>query len=129
MKKVLFFILVLFSAVACKKSSTSPPVNISIIGKWRMTEYLIDIGDGNAKYRPADPSNIIYIEFKADGLMIITPNVLFATNHYEITSDSTMELGLDPDKHIEHYELTPGMLTMYGDCYEACAQRFVPSDQ
>jgi hypothetical protein len=129
MKKILFCVLVLFSAGACKKSSTSPTVNNSIVGKWKMTEYFFDTGDGNAKFRPVDPLNISYIEFKADGSMIMTPNDLYSANHYEITSDSTMDLGVDPEKYSLHYELSPGMLTIHGPCYVPCAQRFVPSDK
>jgi hypothetical protein len=129
MKKTLFFVLVLFSAGACKKSSTSPPVNNSIVGKWKMTEYFFDTGDGNAAYRPVDSLNTTYIEFKADGSMIMAPKDLYSTDRYKITSDSTMDLGVDPEKYTLRYELTPGMLTIHGPCYVPCAQRFVPSDK
>ena len=129
MKKTLFFLFVLFSTGACKKSSSSPPVNNSIVGKWKMTEYFFDYGDGNAMFKPVDPLNTPYIEFKADGSMIMTPNDLYSANHYEVTSDSTMDLGVYPEKYTLRYEFTPGILTIHGPCYTPCAQRFVPSDR
>jgi hypothetical protein len=128
MKKLILFTVILFSIATCKKSSSPQSNNGSMIGKWKLSENLLDPRDGSGIYHPADPSNPVYIEFKADGTLIMTPTNIFS-DRYEITSDSTIRFGSDPEKFTTRYHFTKTLLTLYGPCYTVCIDRFIPSDK
>ena len=48
-KNLILLTVILFSLVACKKTVTQNS-NSSIVGKWRLSEYLADPGDGSGTW-------------------------------------------------------------------------------
>jgi hypothetical protein len=52
MRKVFLFAAMLSLVTACKK--TIQVHNISIVGKWKLSESLADPGDGSGTCQPAD---------------------------------------------------------------------------
>lgn len=56
MKNFILFTAILFSSVACKKSATQTS-NSSIIGKWELSEYFADPGDGSGTWHSAASLN------------------------------------------------------------------------
>lgn len=52
MKRVFVLAVVVCSVTACKKNIQLH--NSSIVGKWKLSEYLADPGDGSGTWQPAD---------------------------------------------------------------------------
>ena len=125
MKKVIFYFAVLIFASACKKSTT-PTVHNGITGKWKVSAYLADPGDGSGDWQPADPSVPGYLEFKENGSLIITPLSLNNFDHYELTSDSTLNFKKGSASFQRRYRLSTTLLTITGGCDEACGTWYIP---
>src|SRR5450432_3061239 len=89
MKNLVLLTAILFSLVACNKTATQT-INRSIIGKWKLSEYLADPGDGSGAWHPVDSSNPSYLEFKKDGTLSVSPYFVNSWDHFQLTSDSTI---------------------------------------
>jgi hypothetical protein len=126
MKNCLLLAVILFFSGACKKSSTQSG-NSSIIGKWQLSEYLADPGDGRGTWNPVDSSNPSYLEFKADGTLVSTPNTTNSWDHFQLTSDSSVILFRGSDQFIKAYHISNTILTLSGGCIEACGERYIPA--
>ena len=126
MKKFILIVVVGTLGAGCKKTSTaSTSERTSLLGKWMLTEYLVDPGDGSGTYQPADPTHPVYIEFKANDSLIMTPANIYA-DVFEVTSDSTILLGSDSEKYTIRYEFRSALLTLHPRCYEPCGQKYIP---
>jgi hypothetical protein len=123
MKKLLLFIALAAFLTTCKRSTIQ---SNSLVGKWRLFEYLADPGDGSAKWQTADPFHPSYIEFKNDGTLIYTPSNQYDANHYQLTSDSTLIFITSANDNLRaYYRISGTTLTINPPCYEPCGERFV----
>ncbi len=120
--KIFLFIAILFVAPACKKNNAE---NSSLIGKWKLTEYLADPGNGSGTWQPADPLHPEYLEFKKDGILIFSANNIYNPDHYQITSDSTMIFIRSVENFPIRYHLYGNQLSLYPPCIEACGERYI----
>jgi hypothetical protein len=74
--KKLFVILLVCGALACRKSNDGDEVvtRQDIVGKWKLTEYYRDIGNGMGEWVPTDPNDIEIVQFEADGKFLHNEN-------------------------------------------------------
>jgi hypothetical protein len=123
MKKVFLFAALMCSVTACKKNIQVD--NSSIVGKWKLSEYLADPGDGSGTWQPADPLHPGYLEFKKDGTLSISPNNIYNSDHYQLISDSTMIFIRGSENFPMRYHFSKTLLTLYPPCIEACGERYI----
>lgn len=121
MRNILLLVLVAFTFAACKKDVQ----NSGLVGKWKLTEYLADPGDGSGTWQPADPSNPQYIEFKKDGTVNYSSTATNSSARYEITSDSTMTFFSDAGDSPFRYQLSGNALSLTPPCIEPCGQKYI----
>src|SRR5277367_408039 len=110
MKNFILLTAIIFSSVACWKTETQIG-NKSIIGKWELSENLLDPGDGSGTWHPVDSSNPSYLEFKADGTLVSTPYSANSWEHFQLTSDSTVIFFRCSDQFIYGYHFSNTLLT------------------
>lgn len=60
----LFVFLLLFAS--CDKENVKLDAE-NLTGKWRLSAYLADIGDGKGKWKAVSNKDVRYVDFKADG--------------------------------------------------------------
>jgi hypothetical protein len=117
-------ILLVFAFTACstQKTSTTTP---SLVGKWKLTQTLADIGDGKATWAEVSKDSVLISEFKSDGS--ITGNAMPGTTHYAIADSAhlnmTIEHNADPIDY--RYKISKDSLLLNPPCREACGMRFV----
>ena len=124
MKSTMLFLIVAYCLFSCRKPDQV--MHSSLIGKWKLSESLMDPGDGSGKWQPANPANPAWLEFKNNGLLVITPYQQYNSDHYLIYTDSTMILYHNTDTFYIRYRFTSSLLTIYPQCYEACGSKYVP---
>jgi hypothetical protein len=118
-----FFLITL----ACTKSSdTSNKVNVSLIGKWKLTEYLIDPGNGSVTWKPAETDE--YIEFTSDSTILNSSPTTGDIVRFSLPNDSTI-LFIYLTYNITHYYNIQGNeLTITGGCIEHCGSKYIKQD-
>lgn len=137
MKTTNLFLLILFSLCAFKCSEDDSPVseNNGLIGKWKLTEYLADPGDGSGKWQKVDENASSVIEFKANGDFLEVKGPIYSSvnsyNSYKILDDKRLQLSMkdsvaNPNKSIWYYsDLTPAKLTLSYGCIEPCGGKYI----
>lgn len=123
MKRVLLLVFVAFAFSACKKEVR----DTDLIGKWKLTEYLADPGDGSGTWQPAPNSQ--FIEFVKDGTLIFSPTGQYDSKRYNVTSDSTMIFSGDSYDYPMRYNLSGNLLTLKPQCIEACGMKYIKVSQ
>jgi hypothetical protein len=126
MKNFILLAAILISSVACRKTATLSG-NTSIIGKWELSEYLADPGNGSGTWHSAVSLNPSYLEFKADGTLVSTPYSINSWDHYQLTSDSSVIFFRGSEQFINWYHISNTSLTLFGGCIEACGERYIPA--
>jgi len=119
----LVLILALFF-IACKKEEIP---NDSIIGKWRSSESLADIGNGKGKWEPVSDKSL-YVNFKENGIL---ESPVFPTyTRYTLLDSVTISL-IKSDNTYQNYRyyLVNDQLVMSPSypiqCTEGCGSKFV----
>ena len=134
MKKIKIF-LIIFSLCAFKCSDENSPVleNNGLVGKWKLTEYLADPGDGSGKWQTVSDEFSHTIEFHADGRFTEVKGKALSSvplyKGYRSKGDNQIEM-LPIDEftppHIWTYsDLSSTKLTLSYGCFEACGGRYV----
>ena len=135
MKTTNLFLLILFFIFAFKCSDDDTPVaeNNGLIGKWKLTEYLADPGDGSGKWQKVTDENSETIEFHADGRFTQIKGSGISSvpffDSYKILDEKRLEMGpIDKSSspHIWYYSnLSATELTIGYGCIEACNGKYV----
>lgn len=120
MKNILLLIAIVFAFSACQKAF----INKGLIGKWKLTEYLADPGDGSGTWQKADPLSPQSIEFRQDESLIFSPGGIYDYNRYKITSDTTMYFFKGDDSISMRYRLSENVLIINPPCIEGCGQKY-----
>ncbi|MEO7802262.1 MAG: lipoprotein [Ginsengibacter sp.] len=116
MKK--YFTILLFAALltSCSKNLSKT----GLVGKWKLTESLMDPGDGSGQW--TSPSEKTIIEFTNSGLIKYENK---QSDNYKVTSDSTMELLSGSSSTINYrYKVDVDKLYMRPPCIEACGEKY-----
>lgn len=134
MKKplILLILLTLFSACNSDDDNNETVVtnNNPIVGQWKLTEQLLDPGDGSGTFMPIISDKTI--EFYMDGTVISNGNLCtpstntivgtvgtFNENQYITSSACTTSVG------IEYELLTNTSLLISYPCIEACQEKYI----
>ena len=122
-KSVLLFSLLLF---ACTKSSDNK-TNVSLIGKWRLTETLVDPGDGSGKWTKVNSDD--YIQFTEDSTYQTNKPATGDIVKFSLPTDSTITfIYVTGQSSSYYYKINGNELTIMGGCYEACGSKYVKQD-
>ncbi|MCU7547545.1 lipocalin family protein [Chitinophagaceae bacterium LB-8] len=110
---------------SCKLRSvhhTSQPAQL--VGKWKMTQYYADIGDGKGNWQEADQQRTI--EFRKDGVFIDSEHknagryvLLDSTNIKVVPEDTTKAY------NVKIIELNDTSLVLRPNCIEGCGEKYI----
>lgn len=131
-------VIVLASAHSCQKETVATNAETnggSLVGKWRLVEYLADPGDGSGTWQKVPAEFVETIEFRADGSFVAeSANGLStgdAFDRYKMLDGNRLEMRFRPGtnqaaSHTWTYENpTPTTLTLHYGCIEACGGKYV----
>jgi hypothetical protein len=126
-RNVIFAMLIITGVViACKKSSDSAN-NGKITGKWKLTEYYMDPGDGSGTWQPASNfNNNQTIEFKPNGIVVTNTSLLTTYDRYYIGTDSFLYMIRTSfsDTVRMGFQISQNKLAIYPMCIEGCGFRY-----
>ncbi|WP_353719799.1 hypothetical protein [Dyadobacter sp. 676] len=140
--RILLTLIMLWTVAACKNETADPAddnakrafkENNALIGKWKITEYLGDPGDGSGTYHPVEATMAHTIEFKENGEFVEEKGQGQSSvpmfNAYKILDDKRLEM-IPIDKkapsHIWFYsDLSASKVTISYGCIEACSGKYV----
>lgn len=123
----IFLIVILIIVAACSRNSsetTNKRAAGSLVGKWRLTETLMDPGDGSGTWQHADPLHPSYLEFKSDSTVVFTPPGTWDSDHYKILDGTSMIFLRDTLQFHYRYKLSENNLILNPPCYEACGMKY-----
>lgn len=107
--------------------------NNGLIGKWKITEYLGDPGDGSGTYHEVKSDAAHVIEFKENGEFVEQKGKEQSSvplfNAYKVLDNQRIEM-IPIDKsqpsHIWYYsDLSATKLTLGYGCIEACSGKYI----
>jgi hypothetical protein len=122
--KYFILLLVLFVLISCSKSSeNSNKIPASLIGRWNLTEYLADPGDGSGTWKHTETED--YIEFTQDSTVLSNKPGTGDITRFGLPNDSTI-LFIYPTYNITNsYKIEGNQLTLMGGCIEACGSKYI----
>ena len=127
-KLVLPACLLLLLTAACRKYNTEETgSDSSLTGKWRLSEFYMDPGDGSGTWQPAGVlPNTVYAEFKPGGKFQADASFFSGYNRYTVISDSTLWLinSMNKDTVPVLYKIVFKTLTLRPPCIEGCGYKF-----
>lgn len=134
MKKILSLLILATIAFACNKDDNNSS-NGAIVGQWRLSQILVDPGDGSGTFQPVDSEKILI--FREDSKVISSGTLCYITTESDIVMQSTYSAS---NKTITSdcsgapttitYDIVDGELILYYQCIEACQAKytFVPQE-
>ncbi|KQC33765.1 hypothetical protein AAU57_10805 [Nonlabens sp. YIK11] len=124
--KYAYFLLAIVLTVSCNDAA----VDNDVVGAWKLSESMNDIGDGNATYRKVESDKTLL--FTAYGTVISNQNVCIGNNFKEGTvaewNPNAKEFSLEDCTASYELDEATGELTVTYQCMEACGERYVRAD-
>ncbi|MCF2487124.1 hypothetical protein [Dyadobacter sp. CY347] len=130
----IFVTLLFVSLFSCKDDDVDAGNN-GLVGKWKMTEYLFDPGDGSGKFQRASEGESSVVEFKANGDFKETRGSLSSYvnlyTKYKLIGNDLIELSGAPNSvaypahNWSYKDLTPTSVTLGFSCDGTCLGKFV----
>lgn len=131
MNRLMVFAIVLVTLYSCTKQDDVFVKNKELIGKWKLTEQLMDPGDGSGTYMPVDSDKTI--EFFSNGTVVSNGPLCTITSD---TGQKTVGVFYDDKEYIKpkgcdysafkiDYRITDSNLFLIYFCIEGCGQKFV----
>lgn len=125
MKKAIIIAAVLFISLSCSRNG--------LVGTWKLTEELIDIGDGKGEFKEATTQQTI--EFFNNGTYSSTLSLCQTpsgdgknwTGTYSMKGNKIMPDDCPEDGRRINFELREGALILNLACIEPCKQKYVKS--
>ncbi|MFF5380571.1 hypothetical protein [Pedobacter suwonensis] len=129
MKKILFFLAAVgMINASCKKSDYSNDGKGEVYGKWKLTETLFDIGNGQGKYtKVSGGAKYLILEKSVDKAGIIKGDAIPNLFSFKILDSVQMEVYSDNNKMpaIFRYRASAKSLELNPPCIEGCGYRFI----
>lgn len=138
MKKIFLFLLVAAIFTSCNNDDDTPaPQEVSLIGNWKLIEFLADPGDGSGTFEAIESDKTL--NFNSNGeitsnyslcnmLVIVSPQDSSGT--YSTTTGV-----IDVPSCVNNSPLTinfeisnEGDLILYYPCIEACSEKYVKEE-
>src|SRR5690554_58280 len=107
----LLLLTLVFFIAACDKDNLQID-NTTLTGKWKLSETLLDPGDGSGEWTPvAKKTPYDYVEFKENGK--VAGNLFPEYKSYILKDDVTIQFKLDESRIQEfRYSIVNGVLSM-----------------
>ncbi len=129
MKKLIIIALTSFVLFACPRTEDT-----GIVGKWKLTEELIDIGDGKGEFKEATSQQSI--EFFRDGTFTATFSLCQmapgssgqGTGTYSMDRNTITPENCAGESRAITFELSGRELILNLICIEPCKQKYVRVD-
>lgn len=134
MKKILFLLVLVTIAFACNKDDNNSSNGV-IVGQWRLSEILVDSGDGSGTFQPVESEKILI--FTEESKVISSGTLCYINTVSDVVTESTYSAS---NKTITSecsgapttitYDIVDGELILYYQCTEACQAKyaFVPQE-
>ena len=132
MKSISRLLIALFGIVILLNCSNDDDNNTGILGQWKLAQILADPGDGSGVFTDIDSNKTII--FFEDGTFSSNGNLCFFNSLTQITTEGTFSLENEEiipiscdsfAQIILDFKLEGGLMTVYYQCIEACAERYV----
>ena len=129
MNKIIILLFALAIIASCKKSDENK--NTGLIGKWKMTDVLMDPGDGSGTFQPISTSK--YIEFRSNGTLYSNGSLVSNSGEVIVADSGTYDLA---DSSFSSYQIfidlpykmhfiqEGNILTISYPCIEPCRAKF-----
>lgn len=116
-----------FLLYSCNQAQTKSAGRNTIIGKWKLTESLTDIGDGKGQWAPVPPSDSTSVQFNENGTIESLESGFKAVKSYKIIDSAKMELTFQNNqpKINYRYKVQNDSLELNPPCIEACGFKYV----
>jgi hypothetical protein len=131
-KSSAFFIMfcVLFLFNSCSKCDDVIIEGSEIIGKWKLTQILIDPGDGSGEFVDYI-GDTRTVEFRSNGIIfsnysLCTPtlDLLNSISHFSIDTKTIIPDNCYNGEFVIHYQKEGDNLVLYYPCDESCLFKF-----
>ncbi|GJM34584.1 MAG: hypothetical protein DHS20C18_35850 [Saprospiraceae bacterium] len=131
MKNAIFILLAIATVLSCTPKDGGHSENDALVGKWKLTAQLMDIGDGSGTFNPVVSEKTI--EFLADGSVTSNGSLCQMTDQPEQATKGTYatnDLTISPtdcstNGHKIFYELKNSELIISYPCIEPCRHKYV----
>jgi hypothetical protein len=117
--RVITIVILLSFCFGCATSSKN-----QLAGKWKLSEYLIDIGDGNGTWQPATTDMQSITEFSSNGNIASNDPLMKDADHFKLLKDSIQFTGKQPNTY-SFTLLHRDTLVIRPHCVEACGFKYV----
>ena len=121
--KTIFLFLLSILATACTTTKNSG--NATITGRWQLTHFYADIGDGKENWQPADTKQPRTIEFMGDssysdsGNKNLSKYILWDSTHIALMSRNNTDTVF-----MTIVELKKEELILRPNCIEGCGEKY-----
>jgi hypothetical protein len=120
----LLLLTVLFCSCKLRSANNASQQESQLIGKWKMTQYYADIGDGKENWVEADKERTI--EFKENGAFIDSEQA----NAGRYVLQDSIHIEIIPHDKTKTYkmqiiELNAKNLVLRANCIEGCGEKYV----
>jgi hypothetical protein len=116
------FLIFLILAIFCFGCVT--PSKNQLAGKWKLSEYLIDIGDGKGTWQPATADMQSITHLSSDGKVLSDDPLMKEADHFEMLKDSIQFSGKQANTY-SYTLLHSDTLVIRPHCVEACGFKYV----
>lgn len=130
MIRYVLVILAVMSAFSCSKYSCTGEDEISIIGKWKLVERLVDPGDGSGRYKKINTDRTV--EFFEDGRVLFNQSICdadFVNGDTESGIYTENQTVIIPDcfegNVFYRYSIQGSCLILSPSCFEGCGDKYV----
>lgn len=125
MRPIVFILLLLTCTYSCKKNSDP-----ALVGKWQLTETLVDPGNGSGTFQ--DVSSDKTIKFKSNGTFTSNGSICdlntdandATSGEYSNSEHTVTPTGCGSSSTVLNYEIINGDLILHYPCFEACQVKY-----
>ncbi|KAB8152262.1 hypothetical protein EZY14_014550 [Kordia sp. TARA_039_SRF] len=128
--KKLSLLLTIFIIISCTDDET-PETLETLTGSWKLTEVLLDPGDGSGEFQSVESDNTL--NFSTDGETVTSnysfcnPNLNEQTSaiYSEAAGTITLENGCGDTPFLIYFEMQDSTLILNYPCIEPCRYKYV----
>ena len=116
-----------FLLYSCNQVKTKSDGSNAIIGKWKLTETLADIGDGKGQWAAVPQNDSTSIQFNENGTIESMESGFKAVKAHQIVDSANLEITFQNNqpKINYRYKVQNEILELNPPCIEACGFRYV----
>ncbi len=131
MKQLVLLFVCIGLLSSCTTNDDLDPLEEKLIGIWKLTEILVDPGDGSGVFEPVNSEKII--EFRKNGVVVSNGMMSSATTEsnkptsliYSVTESVIFSEGFSSMK----FEIVDSFLIINNLCTDPCKSKFVKIQQ